>query len=171
MRMGMRDFGITRARGGNGVLAVLTASAILATSTTAQEAYRLDDVAYLSGCWAGDMGSLDMREQWSEAHAGVMTGTTRYFRDGQSAGFEFALIVEDDKGVTLWPYPSGERSEHGFPLVSADGESVFENLEHDFPVRIIYVRDGADRLEPRIEGSDGESRGWSLRRVACPGGP
>jgi hypothetical protein len=60
-------------------------------------------------------------------------------------------------------------SEHGFPLVSVDGEYVFENLEHDFPVRIVYVRVGEDGLEPRIEGLDGSGTGWSLNRAPCPG--
>ncbi|MEM7415824.1 MAG: DUF6265 family protein [Gemmatimonadota bacterium] len=159
----------------NGVLCrrvlLLTAvfSAASLASLDAQER-SLDDVSFLAGCWAGTMGSLDMREQWSEAEGGVMLGTTRYFRDGRLADFEFAMMVEDDSGVTLWPYPRGERSERGFPLVRTDGEFVFENLEHDFPVRIIYVRDGETRLTPRIEGSDGEGPGWRLERVACPTG-
>jgi uncharacterized protein DUF6265 len=151
------------------IAAIVASATVLAGGLDAQERHRLDQMSYLTGCWAGQMGSLDMREQWSEAFGGVMTGTTRYFRDGESAGFEFALMVEDEAGVTLWPYPGGERSEHGFPLVRVDGESVFENLEHDFPVRIIYVQDGSDALRPRIEGSDGEARGWALRRVVCPG--
>jgi hypothetical protein len=47
---------------------------------------------------------------------------------------------------------------------------VFENLAHDFPVRIIYARQSGDRLTIRIEGTDGEGRGWSVGRVPCPGG-
>jgi hypothetical protein len=115
------------------------------------------------------MGSLDMMEQWTRPEGGLMLGTTRYFRDGTVVDFEFARMEQDDEGVTLWPYPRGEISEHGFPLVSVEGEYVFENLEHDFPVRIVYVRAGEDELEPRIEGRDGEGTGWTLRRVSCPG--
>ena len=33
-----------------------------------------------------------------------------------------------------------------FPLVRADDEYTSDNLEHDFPVRIIYVLDGDGRL-------------------------
>jgi hypothetical protein len=127
------------------------------------------DLAFLAGCWAGRMGSLDMREQWTEAEGGVMLWTTRFFREGRLADFEFGMVVEEDGVPVLWPYPRGERSEHGFPLVSTEGAYVFENLEHDFPVRIVYVRDGADGLTPRIEGRDGEGTGWMLERVACPG--
>lgn len=136
----------------------------------AGQAHDISAVTFLSGCWAGTMGSLDMREQWSEADGGVMLGTTRFFRDGVLADFEFGMIVEEDGQAVLWPYPRGERSEHGFPLERIEGaEYVFENLEHDFPVRIIYVREGTDRLAPRIEGPDGEGPGWRLERTTCPG--
>lgn len=148
---------------------VATASIGVAHPLGAQER-TLGDVSFLAGCWAGTMGSLDMREQWSEAEGGVMLGTTRYFRDGRLADFEFAMMLADSSGVTLWPYPRGERSERGFPLVRTDDEFVFENLEHDFPVRIIYVRDGENRLSPRIEGLDGQGPGWRLERVDCPPG-
>jgi hypothetical protein len=115
------------------------------------------------------MGSLDMREQWTEAEGDVLLGTTRFFRDGRLVDFEFGMISQVDGVLTLWPWPRGSRSEHGFPLVRAEPEVVFENLEHDFPVRIIYAREADDRLAPRIEGRDGEARGWSLTRVDCPG--
>jgi hypothetical protein len=127
------------------------------------------DLAFLSGCWAGRMGPLDMREQWTEAHGGVMLWTTRFFREGRLADFEFGMVVEEDGVPVMWPYPRGSRSEHGFPLVSTDAEYVFENLEHDFPVRIVYARDGENGLSPRIEGRDGGGTGWTLERVACPG--
>jgi hypothetical protein len=149
---------------------VLFASSVTASATAigAQESYELSDIAFLAGCWEGRMGTLDMTEQWSDAAGGVMLGTTRYIRDGIVVDWEFARIVEDESGVTLWPYPRGVISEHGFPLVSTDGEYVFENLAHDFPVRIIYVREGEDGLTPRIEGDDGSGPSWSLRRSACP---
>lgn len=136
----------------------------------AQTAYPWSDVAFLSGCWSGTMGSLDMREQWSEVEGNVMLGTTRFYRDGVLVDFEFASISVIDDAITLWPYPGGNRSPRGFPLVRSDGsEVVFENLEHDFPVRIIYARDGERAVAPRIEGRDGSSRGWALQRVTCPG--
>lgn len=136
--------------------------------TTDRDRSSIRTVAFLAGCWAGGAGDVEMREQWSEPVGGVMLGTTRYVRDGRVVDFEFATLGEVDGAVTLWPYPGGQRSTHGFPLVSADGEVVFENPAHDFPVRIVYGPDGVDRLAARIEGADGEVRGWDLRRVSCP---
>ena len=136
---------------------------------SAQERHTLQELSFLSGCWAGTMGTLDLEETWTEASGGVMLGTTRYLRDGRVVDWEFARVVEEDGVVTLWPYPKGTRSEHGFPLKRVGSEVAFENLEHDFPVRIIYEREGDDALRPRIEGHDGEGPSWSIRRVACPG--
>jgi len=149
---------------------LIAACLACALPVTAQERFTLDDVRFLSGCWRGSMGALDMREDWSTAEGGVMLGTTRFLQERTVVDWEFGRMVEDDQGVTLWPYPRGVVSEHGFPLVRIDGdELVFENLEHDFPVRIVYVRRGEDRLEPRIEGHDGRGPGWSLTRTSCPG--
>lgn len=149
------------------MLVVLTLATAAAAS--AQATHTLRDISFLSGCWAGTTGSLEMEEHWSEAAGGVMLGTTRYLRDGRVVDWEFGRFVEDEGGVTLWPYPRGTMSEHGFRLVRTDGAYVFENLEHDFPVRIVYVRHGENALRPRIEGRDGEGPGWALERVACPG--
>lgn len=158
-------------RTGGGIALALFAGSVGACATVlgAQEPYELSDIAFLAGCWEGRMGSLDMTEQWSEAAGGVMLGATRFIRDGIVVDWEFARIVSDESGVTLWPYPRGVISEHGFHLVRTDGEYVFENLAHDFPVRIIYAREGNDGLTPRIEGNDGSGPSWSLRRAACPG--
>ena len=151
-------------------VAVAVVSMVSCQDARGQEAHGLEQISFLAGCWAGQMGSLDMREQWTEADGGVMLGTTRFFRDGALADFEFAMIVEEDETAVLWPYPRGERSADGFPLVRVDEEYVFENLEHDFPVRIVYVRVGDDALAPRVEGPDGTGPSWSLKRVGCPGG-
>lgn len=153
-----------------GVAGTVLMGALATAPAAAQQPYTLADIEFLAGCWAGEMGTLDMREQWTEAEGGVMLSTTRYIRDGAVVDWEFGRIVEDAGGVTYWPYPRGTISEHGFPLVRTDGEYVFENLEHDFPVRIVYVRDGEDGLSPRIEGRDGTGPGWTLRRVPCPAG-
>lgn len=155
-------------------LTALLLAITLGLTTTdghAQTPYTLDDIKFLAGCWAGTMDSLDMREQWSAPEGGLMLGSTLYLRGESVAGFEFGMFSEDASGVTLWPYPNGERSEHGFPLVriGENGQDfVFENLAHDFPVRIVYARLSVNELAPRIEGRDGDARGWSLRRAFCP---
>jgi hypothetical protein len=155
-------------------LAAFLPALLLAAGTRidAQSRFTLADVALLAGCWSGSTGTVELREQWSDAAGGTMLGTSRFFRDGEVVDWEFGRIVEDAEGVTLWPYPRGVISEHGFPLVRGGDQLVFENLEHDFPVRILYARASADSLLVRIEGADGRGQGWSVARAACTvGGP
>jgi hypothetical protein len=58
-----------------------------------------------------------------------------------------------------------------FELKSATAtELIFENLQNDFPHRVIYRSKGAETLEARIEGKmDGNERGidFSFKRVKC----
>jgi len=143
---------------------------VLHVSLSGQERPSLADVGFLAGCWSGLTGSVRASEQWSEARGGMMLGTTRFLRDGVVVDWEFGRIEEREAGVTLWPYPSGSISEHGFPLVRTSPEIVFENLEHDFPARIIYARTIGDSLSIRIEGADGRGQEWSVERVPCPSG-
>ncbi|MDP2958801.1 MAG: hypothetical protein Q8N53_20420 [Longimicrobiales bacterium] len=57
-------------------------------------------------------------------------------------------------------------------LSAEGGALVFENLQHDFPQRILYRPLGLDSLVARIEGPrrDGP-RGFDfpMRRVSCVG--
>jgi hypothetical protein len=146
-------------------------AAVALAPVAAQTSFSLEDVRVLSGCWAGTEGVAELRESWTEPTDGVMLGTSRHLRGGAVVDWEFARIVHDSAGVTLWPYPRGVPSAHGFPLVRAGAELVFENLAHDFPVRVVYAVVGPGRMRPRIEGTDGRGPSWYLERVACPEGP
>ena len=137
---------------------------------SAQDPASLDEFEFLTGCWEGRLESgLHVMEQWTSAEGGLMLYTTRFVRDGAVVDWEFGRLEEADEGVVLRPYPRGTISEHAFPLVSTAGEYVFENLEHDFPVRIVYARVGEDGLRPRIEARDGNGTSWELSRVDCRG--
>lgn len=136
----------------------------------AQQRFSIADVASLTGCWAGRTGELQLREQWTDAAGGLMLGTTRFLRDGSVVDWEFGRLLSDGEGVVLWPYPGGALSEHGFRLVRVSPALVFENLEHDFPVRISYAPSGSDALRVRIEDANGNGREWSVSRVPCPDG-
>jgi len=149
------------------LLIVLT-GALVAEEVRAQQAFTLADVSWLSGCWAGRTGAIELREHWTEADGGVMLANTRFLRDGAVVDWEFGRLYADAQGVVLWPYPGGTPSEHGFRLVRTSPDFAFENLEHDFPVRIVYARTDPSGLRVRIEGSDGRGQEWSAERVPCP---
>ena len=98
-----------------------------------------------------------------------MLSTTRYIRDGRTIDFEFTRLHSDTTGVFLTPYPRGQSSVSFRLVSSADAEAVFENLEHDFPKRIIYRRGDDGGLTARIE-DDANGREWRMMPVACGAG-
>ena len=78
--------------------------------------------------------------------------------------FEMLRIAAVD-GVAAYHAQPGGRPATVFKAVEADDQHVvFQNLENDFPQRIIYRREGADVMIARIEGPmNGQEQGMEWR--------
>ena len=69
-------------------------------------------------------------------------------------------------------HPSGQPAAVFLSRAVSDSSVLFENLQHDFPQRVGYQRDGPDSLLAWIEGmQNGQSRriDFPYRRAACSG--
>lgn len=130
----------------------------------------LDAVAFMAGTWCSSppSGGTMIEEHYTTPSANLVLGTTRYLRDGATVGHEITRIGADSAGVVLTPTPSGQAAVPFRLTESAPGRAVFENPEHDFPVRIEYERVG-DELVARALGADGAGPEW--RMSPCPDGP
>jgi hypothetical protein len=110
-----------------------------------------------------------MEEIWTSPRGGVMLGLHRDVSPSGKSFFEFLRISVTETEVVYHASPMG-RDPTPFSLKSlGDQQAVFENLEHDYPQRIIYRREG-DRLHARIEGErDGalQSSEWVWRRTVA----
>jgi hypothetical protein len=115
----------------------------------------VQDLAWMSGCWASIDGEAGSGETWTAPAGGTLLGVSRTVKRGRTVAHEFMQIRETGAGqIAFIALPSGQ-SEASFPLVRLSGqEAVFENPQHDFPQRVIYRRDG-DLLTGRIEGRIG----------------
>jgi hypothetical protein len=144
---------------------------LLAQGAAAQPPYSLDSFAWLAGCWVGGSGSRQVEEQWMAPKGGAMLGMGRTIADGALREYEFLMLRVEGSDILYVAKPSGQ-PEASFKLAQIkDGAAVFENPAHDFPQRIIYRRESADRLVARIEGvRNGQSRGidFPFKRVSCP---
>lgn len=128
----------------------------------------MEAVAFLAGCWRqpGDSG---LREYYAPPARNMTTGLSQFRRNGAVVDWEFHRIDAGPDGPVLTPHPRGVASVPFQPRAVEDGRIVWENLEHDFPQRIIYTR-VADTLTARIEGGTGpEARGmeWRMVRASC----
>ena len=118
-------------------------------------AQTIQDLHFLSGYWRGTDGSTINEEYWSGNEGGLMVGMHKDLRQNGSTFFEFLRIEERDSGVVYLAQPGG-KSPVSFVLKSVENQTAtFENLTHDFPVRIIYQRK-EDQLLVRIEDETGE---------------
>lgn len=133
----------------------------------AQESARVETLGWLAGCWSGTIDGLEMEELWLAPRGDVMLGLHRDTKKGRPAGFEFLRIAQTSEGVAYFASPQG-RTPTPFPLKEVTASrAVFENLQHDFPKRIIYERRGNEQLCARIEGAGGEKEGsqeWCWKR-------
>lgn len=126
---------------------------ILVTGIT--QAQTLSDLDWMSGYWTSSENGTTMEELWMPASGGMMLGLHRdVFANGRSS-FENIRIIETKNGIVYLASPGGQ-SATPFSLKEATAQRViFENLEHDFPQRIIYSREG-NTLTARIEDESGE---------------
>ena len=129
----------------------LASLAVLAFAAPAQ-AGQLDSLRFMAGSWAGG-GDLDREEEhWTAPRGGMMVGMHRDLRGGKAKSFEFFRIEEREDGLWYLTQPRGQAATAFKAKEVSASRVVFENLEHDFPQRIIYWKDGND-LRARIEGT------------------
>lgn len=119
--------------------------------------------AWLSGYWLSCENGRETAENWIGAEASMLLGTNI-----SGDAYEFLRIAPNGRGgLSYYSMPNGRSPATEFVMISNSGARVvFENLQHDFPQRIIYERNGDD-LRARIEDA-GATQGmeWRFRRVA-----
>jgi uncharacterized protein YfiM (DUF2279 family) len=112
------------------------------------------DLGWMAGHWVGNSKNVQSEEFWAAPAGGMMVGLHREVRGARSAFFEYLRIEATERGLTYIASPKGTGTTE-FVLVSISDQFVaFENLEHDYPQRITYEREG-NRLTAWISGIQG----------------
>ena len=158
-------------------LAVLALAAQIALPVSSERQQvelppRIDRVAWLQGCWAMQSGDRTVEEQWLSPRASSMLGVGRTTRAATLIEYELDLIRERGTQLSYEAYPSEQEPALFMSTTIGERAIVFENLKHDFPQRIGYERQSADRLLAWVEGSqNGQPKRieYPYVRVACPG--
>lgn len=145
--------------------------ALLLPAVAAADPRDLSQLAWLGGCWQAEDAEPGSVEYWMPLAGGTLLGMSRTVAQGRTMAHEFMQIREDANGqVAFFAQPAGQ-SPAVFPLLRISAtEAVFQDLEHDFPQRVIYGLAGPDRLDARIEGvRDGAPVvvRFPMRRVSC----
>lgn len=121
----------------------------------------IQQLSWMTGKWTRQEGNRRMEEYWTEPAGRTMVGLARTVVGNRTVDFEFLRILQTKTGkITYLASPGGRCPPTPFELIQLEGEhAVFENLNHDFPQRIIYRRDTDGTLHARIEGlQNGQSQ-------------
>jgi hypothetical protein len=133
----------------------------------------LSDLAFMSGCWRGKLAEGDgtIEERYNSPAAGLMLGTSHVIAGGKTSFYELIIIEQSSEGIAMTPSPRGNRSVP-FKLVRFEPKrAVFENLEHDFPKRILYELREDGSLVARVEGDRPEkTQEFVMDAISCEPG-
>jgi len=126
--------------------------------TKNQESF--EKLNWIIGKWKGEGNGGIMYENWVKKNDSLLKGGSYSIADGDTVFTETLRIEQSDTNIYYVVNVSHNESEIPFRLISiSDTSATFENPEHDFPQRIIYMKRGADTLHARIEGMiNGEER-------------
>ena len=151
-------------------LSAVLSAALLAShpAPTVQEG-PLSRVRWLAGCWEIQRGQRIVVEMWSRPNGAMMIGGSSTTNAGVVREFEHLRLTAEGDSVVYTALPSGQALT-AFRGTASDSGFVVENLQHDFPQRIVYTRRGADSLIARIEGpgpNGTRAISFGYRRAEC----
>lgn len=150
------------------VLSILLFS-LGAIASGQQRERTVQQLAWLTGCWAAVGPSVIVEEYWTPPRAGTLLGMSRTMRGEKTVGFELLVIRESESNLVYEADPSGQAATSFDATELGDGRVTFENPRHDFPRRITYSLRGPDSLLARIDDGRGDRIvDFPYRRVTCP---
>ncbi len=113
----------------------------------------VDSLAWMAGTWQGTDRGVDYEETWTQPKGGSLLGMHRDIKDGRTVGFEFFRIETTKDGLAYLASPQGRPATAFWLKELGARRVVFENLQHDFPQRVLYWMADDGALHARIEGT------------------
>jgi hypothetical protein len=144
----------------------------------------LDQLAWLRGCWAGNVNRRDFAEQWLPPRAGMMVGVShsmvqdrRQASESRTQDYTYLRLEARADGVYYVAIPSGKK-ETPFKLTGVDNDKgtqvfTFAGPGDAFPQRIVYRRTEGGLLFAQVAGKiDGQDKEvtYPMHHVDCMSG-
>jgi hypothetical protein len=137
----------------------------------------LNSLAWLDGCWRGDVAQYEFREHWLPLRGGLMVGAGHVIFQGKTQDFGYLRLETRPDGV-YYVAISSAKKETPFKLTATatdDKDTIFTftNPGDEFPQRIIYRRGIDGWLYATVEGKvkdEDKKVIYPMRRVDCQSG-
>ncbi len=122
-----------------------------------QEIISIHQFDWLIGNWSINYGKSALREDWFFVNDSTLRADS-YLLNSKGKKIPFETIELKIRNGIAYYVPSVKNQNNGVPIefriVQSDTQSfISENLQHDYPQRIIYTLKSADELFARIEGT------------------
>lgn len=135
------------------ILAILC---LISCNSKTNEPSKLDKIEWVLGFWEMVSPEGKVTESWIRTNDSVYSGIGKYTDTaGQTLTTEEISIVLRDGKLLYIPLVSSQND--GQPVIFSevtfsDTMVAFENNNHDFPQRIVYVKQGEGKMLAYIEG-------------------
>jgi hypothetical protein len=149
---------------------MLAAGMLLVGSVVAaQTPHRIEQIAWLAGCWRMNAPGIVIEEVWLAPAGGIALGMSRTVRDGRFPQWEHLRLEIQDGRLAYVATPSGQTETRFRGVAVTDTSFRVEDPEHDFPQFIEYTL-GGDSIVARAGMLEQGGRRFSLTygRVQCP---
>jgi hypothetical protein len=136
----------------------------------AQPKPSIDQLSFMSGCWAFSSSDGRTEEYWTKPAGATMIGLSRVVAGGKTVFTEYTQIREDGGVLTMFVQLGLAKSTTAFRLTKLSAEEAVFTSDLEYPNRLIYRREKDGSLNARTEGTKGgkpQSEAFPYRRASC----
>jgi hypothetical protein len=147
-------------------IALLSSICLLAIACSQKPTIHLSDLEWLIGVRSIEQDQMLIYESWSKTSDELLTGKSYYTENGDTMLLETIEIKQIGGEIYYCPAVSNQNDGQAieFKLTSKKpNELVFENPEHDFPKKIVYIQEG-NNINAWIEG-DGKKVSFYMQHL------
>ncbi|MDF2435758.1 MAG: hypothetical protein K0Q95_134 [Bacteroidota bacterium] len=133
------------------VFCLILTIAVIASSC--EKKAELSSFAWLEGKWVGRYDSASAFEQWKITGEKSMHGAGGVLSGKDTVMVERISIEERSEGLFYMASVDGNPKAAEFKFSGFKNDTaVFENPQHDFPQRILYIKNGEDTFYACVDG-------------------
>lgn len=127
---------------------------LVAISCSQKPTITISDLEWIIGTRSSVQENMMIYESWSKTNDELLSGKSYYTENGDTMLLETIEIKQIDGELFYCPAISNQNEGKAieFKLTSKNpNELVFENPNHDFPKKIVYIKEG-NNINAWIEG-------------------
>jgi len=134
------------------ILICATLSQLSIAQTSTKKYTPIKQASWLLGTWQSKSPEGLLVEKWQKLNDSTYSGKS-YFLAGKDTAFTESIVIQQ-RGGKLYYIPTVKNQNNGKPVTFTQKGTglIFENLKHDYPQKITYVKVKPDSLVAEISG-------------------